>query len=46
MRKIWATSVIFKKLPNVINRPIGEKFAHSGHPAINQKIADSRYLKK
>jgi hypothetical protein len=30
--KMWATSVIFKQLPTVKNRSLGEKLAQSGHP--------------
>jgi hypothetical protein len=34
---MWATSVIFKRLPKVNNRPLGEfrpNFPHSGHPVL------------
>jgi hypothetical protein len=31
VHKIWATSVSFEKIVKAKNRPIGQKFAQSGH---------------
>jgi hypothetical protein len=37
---MWATYVIFKKLPKVNSRQFGRKFSQSGHPAKN--VGDSK----